>query len=246
MQFLQRPFNRAKLTRCKFHCNPSSADRISLIKETSTCAYLMVIQTPRLCNDVAFLPPQKDKPNAIVCSPILSSEQDIQDYEKDLAALKQAEQEAEIWASEPDAAKIFLGDDAMQDYQIAGDIAVGARTIVPEGVTLEKSAILGGGKETYIDTIASSDGRVLTKDELQKLGLGDAKNLDRLKKQLEKMAKGQDWKLDIVETPHGREYRGVIGQDEKEEAEKAAEKEQGEDGKGGEEGSEEEYYKEEL
>ncbi|OTA36250.1 hypothetical protein BTJ68_05475 [Hortaea werneckii EXF-2000] len=45
-------------TEVQFHCNPQSSDRISLIKETSTCAYLMVIQTPRLCDDVAFLPPK--------------------------------------------------------------------------------------------------------------------------------------------------------------------------------------------
>lgn len=222
----------------------------------------MVIQTPRLCNDVAFLPPQKDEPNAITCSPILSSEQDIHDYERDMAALKEAEAEAEIWAAEPDAAKIFLGDPALQEQQIAGDIAIGARTIVPEGITLEKSAILGGGKETYLDTIASSDGRVLTKEELEKLGLGNGKDLERLKKQLEKMAQGQEWKLDIVETAQGaKEYRGIIGKDEEGEGKEGKGGEggegaeggegkkkegSGEDVKKGEEGSEEEFYKEEL
>lgn len=210
----------------------------------------MVIQTPRLCNDIAFLPPQKDEPNAILCSPILSSEDDIQDYERDMAALKQAEQEAEIWAADAEAAKVFLGSDAIQDYQVAGDIAIGARTIVPEGVTLEKSAIVGGGKEKYIDTIASSDSNAFSKEQLEKLGLGDEKSLEKLKKALEKAAGGQEWKLTIVETPQGRkEYRGIIGSDEKDETEKVAK--DGQDGGekaagGGDEGSEEEYYKEEL
>lgn len=245
-----RALSKRELTPCQFHCNPSSADRISLIKETSTCAYLMVIQTPRLCNDVAFLPPQKDEPNAITCSPILASDQDIQDYERDIALLKQAEKEAEIWAADPSAADIFLGAEEV-DFPIAGDIAIGARAIVPEGVTLEKSAIVGGGKEKYIDTIASSDGRLLNREELDKLGLGDAKSLERLKRQLEKMAQGQEWKLDVVETPQGREYRGVIGKDEKEEAEDAAAAKgegegQGEGEDEREEGSEEEFYKEEL
>lgn len=216
----------------------------------------MVIQTPRLCKDVAFLPPEKDQPNPILCSPILSSEQDITDYERDMAALKQAEAEADIWATEPETAKIFLGDDVFDDsFPMAGDIAIGARNIVPEGVTIEKSAVVGGkGDETYIDTIASSDGRVLTKEELEKLGLGDLKSVERLRKQLEQYAKGQEWKLDVVETAGGRrEYRGVIGSDEEKEegnGEKNGEGEggaqDGGEGKEGEEGSEEEYYKEEL
>jgi protein OS-9 len=53
-----------------------------------------------------------------------------------------------------------------------GDVIVGAHNIVPEDVKLEKSAIVGGGKETYIDTVASSDGKFLSKDEIEKLGLG--------------------------------------------------------------------------
>lgn len=214
----------------------------------------MVIQTPRLCKDVAFLPPEKDQPNPILCSPVLSSEQDINDYEHDMAALKQAEAEVDVWAAEPEAAKIFLGDGIIQDYPVVGDIAIGARNIVPEGVTIEKSAVVGGkGDETYIDTIASSDGRVLTKEELEKLGLVDMKSVERLRKQLEQYAKGQEWKLDVVETAGGRrEYRGVIGSEEDEEGmgEKDGEGEgggqDGGEGKEGEEGSEEEYYKEEL
>lgn len=86
----------------QFHCNTQPpTDRISLIKETSTCTYLMVIQTPRLCNDVAFLPPQKDSPNSISCMPILDETQ-IDDYKRDMSALRAAEKEARIWDSQPD------------------------------------------------------------------------------------------------------------------------------------------------
>lgn len=219
----------------------------------------MIIHTPRLCSDVAFLPPQKDEPNPISCSPILAEEQ-VDDYERDVSALKQAEEEAAIWAADPDAADVFLGEG--DPVQIAGDIVVGARQIVPEGVTLEKSAVVGGGKETYIDTVASSDGKVLRKEDLEKLGLGDAKSLDRLKKQLEQMAGGQEWKLDVIETPRGREYRGTIGKDDEDEGEGKEGKGKKGEGKGGEgkaegegegesedsgtEGSEEEYFREDL
>lgn len=40
----------------QFQCDPSGGDRVAWIKETSTCSYLMVIHTPKLCNDLAFVP----------------------------------------------------------------------------------------------------------------------------------------------------------------------------------------------
>ena len=117
---------------------------------------------------------------------------------------------------------------------------------MPTDITLEKSAIVGGGKETYIDTIADSAGKMLTKEDLEKLGLGEIKNVEKLREQLEKMAQGAKWKLDVIDTPRGREYRGIIGTDDEEDEKKKKESEesQGEDGGG--QGSQEEYYKEEL
>ncbi|KAL8685244.1 MAG: hypothetical protein Q9218_007884, partial [Villophora microphyllina] len=64
----------------QFHCHPQSADRIGWIKEVSTCSYLMVIYTPRLCNDVAFLPPRENKAAPITCQEILASASDIPEW----------------------------------------------------------------------------------------------------------------------------------------------------------------------
>ncbi|KAL8640687.1 MAG: hypothetical protein Q9226_008717, partial [Calogaya cf. arnoldii] len=64
----------------QFHCHPQSADRIGWIKEVSTCSYLMVIYTPRLCNDVAFLPPRENKAAPITCQEILASTSDIPEW----------------------------------------------------------------------------------------------------------------------------------------------------------------------
>ncbi|EMC93144.1 hypothetical protein BAUCODRAFT_158901 [Baudoinia panamericana UAMH 10762] len=236
----------------QFHCNPQSADRISLIKETATCAYLMVIQTPRLCNDVAFLPPQKDQPNAISCSPILGDDQ-VEDYERDLKAIKSAETENKLWEAGAEAAAAMGVPGYEQSAQLVGDIIVGGHALVPEGVKIEKSAIVGGGKETYIDTVASSDGRILSEEDMKRLGLGDPRAVEKLKKELEKIAQGQQWKLDVIDTPRGREYRGIIGDDDdekEEEKKKAAASKKSKPSKDGDEkaaeGSEEEYYKEEL
>ncbi|KAL8781306.1 MAG: hypothetical protein Q9213_006054, partial [Squamulea squamosa] len=64
----------------QFHCHPQSADRIGWIKEVSTCSYLMVIYTPRLCNDVAFLPPRENKAAPITCQEVLASASDIPEW----------------------------------------------------------------------------------------------------------------------------------------------------------------------
>lgn len=232
-------------------------DRISLIKETSTCAYLMVIQTPRLCHDVAFLPPQKDQPNKIICSPILT-EDEVEIYNENLQALKKAEQDAKVAEAIMEGANIFDPDatppppTAQNQIKVVGDITLGARRLIPEGLSIEKSNIVGGGKITYIDTVADSDGRTLSKEELEKLGLGDLKAVEKLKSELQKMAKGEKWKLDVIETPRGREYRGIIGSDENDESDKEGEKkgggDEGKKEKDGDkqEGSQEEYYHEEL
>jgi protein OS-9 len=188
----------------QFHCNPASADRISLIKEVATCAYLMVIQTPRLCNDVAFQPPRKDRANKIACSPILDQDQ-VPEYEAAIAA-----------ASDILAADIPnpLADSQPKAPVTIGGITVGARRWIPEGSKIEKSAIVGGGKEKFVETIADSFGKAMSATELKRLGLGDAKDVESLKKELEKIAGGQGWELKVFDTPDGREYRGVLLGDE--------------------------------
>ncbi|KAH0417861.1 hypothetical protein KCU90_g12176, partial [Aureobasidium melanogenum] len=188
----------------QFHCNPATADRISLIKEVATCAYLMVIQTPRLCNDVAFQPPQKDRANKIACSPILDQDQ-VPEYEAAVAA-----------------ASDLLGDDIPNPLAgsqskapaTIGGITIGAHKWVPEGSKIEKSAIVGGTKDKFVETIADSFGKAMSADELKRLGLGDAKSVETLKKELEKIANGQGWELKVFDTPDGREYRGVLLGDE--------------------------------
>lgn len=211
----------------------------------------MVIHTPRLCNDVAFLPPQKDQPNDIVCQPVLEPH-DTERYRHDLAAAKSHLRESERWQEEVRAAA--AGGDAQdaEPVHIVGDIIVGGRSIVPEGVEIERSAIAGGGR--YVDTVANSDGRMLAQAEMEKLGIEDLRAVEEIKKKLEMRAAGAKWKLVVVDTPNGREYRGIINGDEDEEDEEGGEHEGADagagdgdgDGSDRQEGSHEEYYTEEL
>ncbi|KAK3950174.1 glucosidase II beta subunit-like protein-domain-containing protein [Pseudoneurospora amorphoporcata] len=68
---------RPRAIEIQYHCNPAlSGDRIGWIKEVTTCAYLMVIHTPRLCADVAFLPPKETKAHPITCQQVIASEEE--------------------------------------------------------------------------------------------------------------------------------------------------------------------------
>ena len=62
----------------QFQCDPSGGDRVAWIKETSTCSYLMVIHTPKLCNDLAFVPVKRvgegEGVHEIVCQKVARGE----------------------------------------------------------------------------------------------------------------------------------------------------------------------------
>lgn len=59
----------------QFQCDPNAGDRIAWIKEVSTCSYLMVIHTAKLCNDLAFVPVTRvgegEGVHEIVCQKVL-------------------------------------------------------------------------------------------------------------------------------------------------------------------------------
>ena len=44
----------ARSTEVRFQCSPNTQDQILFLKETTTCKYLMVISTPRLCHHPDF------------------------------------------------------------------------------------------------------------------------------------------------------------------------------------------------
>jgi protein OS-9 len=152
---------------------------------------------------------------------------------------------------------------------VVGGIEVGAKKFVgSEGKVIEKSVVVGGGKETFIGTVASSDGKQMSREEMKKLNIADPKDVELLKANLKKLAGKKGWKLDLVDTPRGREFRGIIdtedqdaektkkksakskdgdaaGMGKEKEKEKEYEAEQGDEEEEMHEGSEE-VYKDEL
>ncbi|EGO56116.1 hypothetical protein NEUTE1DRAFT_83111 [Neurospora tetrasperma FGSC 2508] len=124
---------RPRTIEIQYHCNPAlSGDRIGWIKEVTTCAYLMVIHTPRLCADVAFLPPKETKAHPITCRQIISSDEEALSFNQrrkntiDSAAAAAATTEDQKQGSESGSAEKL----SYQGLTVAG-IPIGARRILP-------------------------------------------------------------------------------------------------------------------
>lgn len=193
-----------------------------MIKETSTCAYLMVIDTPRLCHDVAFLPPQKNLAHSITCQAVIPAA-DAEEWAAAAleAKLREAERLLALAETEDNANTNPLRDitggleGSTKRGPIIGGIEVGAQALVgSEGKVIEKSVVVGGGKEVYVGTVASSDGTQMSKEEMKRLNIPDPKDVEKLKSNLRKLAGKNGWKLDLVDTPKGREFRGIIETDD--------------------------------
>lgn len=212
----------------QYHCSPHVTDRIGWIKEVTTCAYLMVIHTPRLCNDVAFLPQKEAKPHPIACRQVVRDDEVA--YWKDLKS-----HEAEI---------SMRGPDLNAPINIGGVILGGGKYFPSTGPKLAMPPNwIAGAPAPAIDVIArkleNNKVETVTDEELAKLDL-DPEVVEQYKEELQRMAGDKPWKLEVVDKPGEiREIRGTVDGD------KDSEEEDG-NGKGKEdeasaEGSEEEY-----
>lgn len=183
----------------------------------------MVISTPRLCNDIAFQPPKASKPHAIACTPVLP-QASIPAYLADKEATDiQIEANLDIFLEEEIRAHLADGVPLPKVPIVIGDIEVGGHAIVPPGKKIEKSVVVGGGKETLIATIAKSDGYLASDADMKRVGIRTHREVEAVKKEVERVAGGKPWRLDVVETPRGKELRGVIEDDNEEKEEKAKE-----------------------
>lgn len=245
----------------QFHCNPgSTSDRIGWIKEITTCSYLMLIHTPRLCEDVAFLPPKETRAHPINCQLILDSEDEVAAFRlrksiEAAEALSVGEGQEESQAGEPGRAKAKAQEQSGNKYRgmEIGGVVIGGKQLhnpedgepapklkPPRGFIPGKGTTTGPVVETLAKAFSKSEGgevQMMSAEELEDLNLNpDA--VDQFRKELEKIAGEKGWTLEVVEMPGEMpEIRGIVEDDEEGEAE----------GEGdGQEGSEEKFFKEEL
>ncbi|OJJ46259.1 hypothetical protein ASPZODRAFT_133288 [Penicilliopsis zonata CBS 506.65] len=190
---------RPRKVEVQFHCNPQSTDRIGWIKELTTCSYLMVIYTPRLCNDVAFQPQQPDEEHSIECREVLTPDE-----------VSEWEAMQEFFESQN------LVEAAIPQYPMVGDIEVGAKKLVgTEGRQIEKGQVASAGDEKVHVVAKRENGKIqrLSKEQLKKFNL-DPERIEELKKQLEEVGKGKDWTLELVELNGDRSLRAIVDNEE--------------------------------
>ncbi|KAF3020669.1 hypothetical protein G7054_g5065 [Neopestalotiopsis clavispora] len=237
--------NRPRTIEIQYHCSPGSTqDRIGWIKEITTCSYLMLVNTPRLCSDVAFRPPPPSRANTISCRTIVPEAQ-----QADWHAQKTLEAQAAMLGQQ-------LKDAAQTPITIGG-VVVGGRQVLGKGEDGKEAPQLkpprSFHKEPIVEIIAlgntDEDGQleVLSDEELEKLDL-DPELVEELKKQIQELAGENGWKLQVVEEPgnNGREIQGVIDTEGGKAAKGDAEGDEGEESESDGQGSEEKFFKEEL
>jgi protein OS-9 len=250
---------RERTIEVQYHCVPTMVnDRIAWIKEVTTCAYLMVVHTPRLCADVAFLPPQPMTANPITCHPIVPNEKIGSGEEGVDVELPRA---GDPLVKDREGRVLNIGDP--RHPPVIGGIVVGGQNILAadgEGasaVTLEAPHRYMPGKQPTVVVVASRASKEegglterLDKDALHNLGV-DSALIDETVMKLEDMAGDAGWKIEVVDEPgRPRELRAFVDVDEEAEAEDAKNGKKSEEGRGeeegSEEGSEERFFHEEL
>lgn len=179
----------------------------------------MVVYTSRLCHDVAFLPTQENHAHPITCQPVISESERPEWTLRQIEEDKLDKEELLALENENPLREMTEGADGVSKRRpIIGGIEVGAQALVgSEGKIIEKSVIAGGGKETYIDTVADSTGKQMSAAEMKKLNINDPEHVEELKKNVKEYAGTRGWKLDLVDTPRGPQFRGVIEADDDEE-----------------------------
>jgi hypothetical protein len=185
----------------QFHCNPQLTDRIGWIKETATCAYMMIVYTPRLCNDVTFQPPKESRAHQITCREIVS-EGEVAEW--------RMHREAEL--------QIQQALDQTQSQQIVlGGVQVGAMKLVGrEGKRLERGRIVLTQDEKAETVVMQKNGQIssLSKAQLKKLDLSE-EDIESFQQELQKLAAGKDWKIERLDDVDGHiQLRGVVATDD--------------------------------
>ncbi|KAM0553049.1 hypothetical protein ACHAPJ_007596 [Fusarium lateritium] len=231
---------RERTIEVQYHCVPGmKSDRIGWIKEVTICAYLMVVNTPRLCNDVAFLPPEETRANPISCqlivgehdtTPLLDQTTPLKEH----VAQEPLKQDDPAVKSDDPKSEDAKPEDAAKEQVNIGGVIVGARNVLsgadeegkppaklpPPRSYFSQSDTDG---ERFIEVVASGkskedggDVKLLSSEELERLELKPAvvkEMTDRMKK----LAGKYGWKLELVELPGGeKELRGYIDADEDE------------------------------
>jgi len=185
---------RPRKVEVQYHCRARLPDSIGYIKEITTCSYLLVVNTPRLCDDLAFVPPKAAKTNPIVCRTVVPEEDIAWRYEL-------RERTAQLEAAEPKdsrpniggivvGAGKYLNKEKGQVLLPATDFGKVKTEKISKIIVKAKSKAEGGQVESVSDA------------DLLKMDI-DPKAIENMKNEVKKAAKGHAWEIKVTEEAGG-------------------------------------------
>ncbi|OTA08272.1 hypothetical protein A9Z42_0092280 [Trichoderma parareesei] len=203
---------RPRTIEVQYHCVPGmQSDRIGWIKEVTICSYVMVVNTPRLCNDVAFLPPEESKADAITCQLITNGDDDDEQrtpplLEHQASGYAHAEGEAE------QAEHLLASHD--DSPLTVGGVVVGGRRSLSAGDKDGQSPLILAPPRNYINgqqaaeqliqvlirAASKQDGgqiERLSNEKLEQLNLSP-EMLEKWEEEMKEKAGDKGWQLEIV------------------------------------------------
>ncbi|KAK0705506.1 glucosidase II beta subunit-like protein-domain-containing protein [Lasiosphaeris hirsuta] len=228
----------------QFHCHPgASSDRIGWIKEVTTCTYLMMVQTPRLCADVAFLPPKETRAHPISCRTIVGSDDELEAWHH-RKTIEAREAMGVAGAGANAQAKGATKDNPFAGITIGG-IVVGGRRVLgtgrdgqpvveletPRGFTGAKAAGNALAEKLTAGQKKGAEVDILTTEELEALGI-DQETYDAVRKELRRIGGDNGWEIAVEVVPE-QGGQSVASEGEEGEGKKQTRQTNGQNRKGG-------------
>ncbi|KAK3990667.1 glucosidase II beta subunit-like protein-domain-containing protein [Cladorrhinum sp. PSN332] len=212
--------NRPRTIEVQYHCNPNApGDRISYIKEVTTCTYLMVIHTPRLCEDVAFKPPEAIWANPITCRHVIRNEEEESAWRYKMRVEASeflgvaGTQKSKNKDSKTPFTGMTIGGTVVGAQKFVGgetkDGKPAFRLIPPRHVSAAQKAVVVKEVLARKDKDATTV-ETMTEEELKELEI-DLKTLEDLKAEIERKTGNGGWRLEMIDAPgQPRQFIAVV------------------------------------
>ncbi|KAL8364855.1 hypothetical protein RB595_003907 [Gaeumannomyces hyphopodioides] len=229
--------NRPRTIEIQYHCAPgTTVDRINWIKEVTTCTYLMMVQTPRLCEDGAFRPPKPVRSHPITCRRVVTSAEEARgllvegwggglpetagDALGPPVGTRQTPQSGDKPRHLRDFKGVNIGGQVIGSRSMLGRSEDGQGAVRLNPPPRRRTGARAAGAEPnapQVQVLAvgqskAEGGRVevVLDHDLESLGL-DPAVVEALRHELEDLAADHGWKLEMVDQPgRGVEIRAIV------------------------------------
>ncbi|TWU75721.1 Protein OS-9 [Metarhizium rileyi] len=195
----------------QYQCVPGiKGDKIGWIKEVVTCSYVMMINTPRLCSDVAFQPPVEKSANYISCKLITESDPSTLFLDQQPTFAQTDSNDAMESVMNEDTDDKVKGKNDVTQITVGG-VLVGGKRVLSTGdddgkpLKLQALSQLLNPQPKILQVIAEAASKehggkikALTEEELEKLNI-DPKTVQEMREKLKKLAGEKGWKMQLFQ-----------------------------------------------